>query len=143
MISVPNHSLLRRRIPIPLRFRLINNPPHLRPLLRTQFHLSARPILLQPLHLGRPRNRQHTLCRDPSQRHLTRCTPLLHRQLLDLFYNCFVLVEILALELGDRTPEVVGCEVFGRGVVEVVDEPAVAEGRVGNVGYVQLSSGGN
>jgi hypothetical protein len=39
--------------------------------------------------------------------------------------------------------EVVGSEVFGGFVGEVVDEPAVAEGTVGYVGDVEVAGGGD
>lgn len=63
---------------------------------------------------------------------------LLLRQLLDLFDDGFVLVEVVALEFRDCAAEVVGGEVVGRVVGEVVDEPAVAEGGVGYVGYSEF-----
>jgi len=49
----------------------------------------------------------------------------------------------LALEFGDCAPEIVGREVFGGCVREVVDEPAVAEGAVGYVGDVEFAGGGD
>jgi len=70
--------------------------------------------------------------------YLRRRAPLPPRQLLHLLHNRLVPVEILALEFRHRAPEIVGREVVGRGVVEVVDEPAVAEGRVGDVCYAEL-----
>jgi hypothetical protein len=47
------------------------------------------------------------------------------------------------LEFRDRTAEVVGCKVVGGGVVEVVNEPAMAERGVGDVGYVEFFGGVN
>jgi len=134
-----------------MRFRRINNPPHLPHLLLTQLHLPTSPILHQPLPLRRPRNRNQALSRHPRERNLYICqlttpktfsfkaiylrrrAPFPARQLLHLLHNRLVPVEVLALELGHRAPEIVGRKVVGRGVVEVVDEPAVAEGRVGDV----------
>ena len=62
-------------------------------------------------------------------------------QSLDLLDDLLVVVEVLALELGDCASEVVRSEVVGSLVREVVDEPPVAERAVGYVGDIELAGG--
>jgi hypothetical protein len=98
---MPNHSLLRRCIPMPLNLCAINNPPHLAPLLLIQLHVPTPPILYQSPLLGRPRNRNEALTRDPRERHLRDAASLALRQFLDLLDDGFVCVEVCSLEFRD------------------------------------------
>lgn len=95
-----NHSLVRRGIPVTLRLRSVNDPPHLILLLIRQLHIPRRPILLQPLRLGCTRNCNHALGSNPRERNLGRGAALLCCELLDLLDDGFVLVEVFTLEFG-------------------------------------------
>jgi hypothetical protein len=140
---MPHQSLHLRRIPLPHWLRPLHARPDLLDLVGAQHHAPTPPILLQPPHLGRPRNRNHTLARHPRQRHLCRGTPLPRGDLLHLLDNRLVPVEVLALELGHLPTEVVGREVVGRRVVERVHEPAVPQRAVRDVRDAQRLRGGD
>lgn len=90
------------------------------------------------MRLRRPRDGNHTLRRNPRKRNLRCFASLTLSQFLDLGHDGFVLIEVLALEFGNGTTEVVRGKIIRRVVLEVVYEPAMAEGAVRYVGYVQL-----
>lgn len=97
---MPNHSLMRRRIPITSRLRPIHKRPHFLELLLREFNIPGRPVPLKPLRLRRPRNRNHALGSNPRQRDLRNTTALFRSEGLDFFDDCAVLVEVFALEFG-------------------------------------------
>jgi hypothetical protein len=134
---------MRSRIPLPHHLGAIHNPPHLSPLPLTQLDLATPPILDQPLRPRGPRNSNHPLTRDPRERNLTRRAALAARKVLDGLDNGFVGVEVCALEFGHGAPEVGGGKVRGGCVGEGVDEPAVAERAVGDVGDGKGFGGGD
>jgi len=138
---MPNHSLLCRCVAVTGWLCLVNNFPHLLPLFVCQLYVPTSPILFQPLRLCRSGDSNHALGSNPCQRDLRCCAALSLSKFLDLLDNCLVLVEVLALELGDRATEVVRCKVVWRGIVEVIHKPAVAKWRVGDVGHIEFPSG--
>ena len=91
-------GLVAGAIPIPLGLGRINDAPHLRLLLLSQIDISRRPILLQTRRLRRAWNGNEPLSRDPRQRYLRKRAALANSQLLDLFHDGLVFVEVLALE---------------------------------------------
>lgn len=111
--------------------------------------------------LSRAWDRDHSLRNYPRQSDLCQSAALALGQCLDLLDNLLVFVEVLALEFGDCgicqidfhhitielrltcAAEVIGCEVIGGLVVEVVHEPTVTKRAVCYVGDVKLASGRN
>lgn len=91
---------MRSTISVTMRLSSINNPTELLLLFFSQINISRCPVLLQPLHLGRSRDSNHTLGGHPSESDLTDTATLANGEFLDLFDNGLVLVEIVALEFG-------------------------------------------
>lgn len=87
-------------ISIPLWFSRINNPPHLSLFVISQVNIPRCPVLLQTVRLGRTRNSNHSLGRNPSKRDLCQSASLANSEFLDLLYYSLVLVEVFALKLG-------------------------------------------
>jgi hypothetical protein len=79
----------------------IDDFPHFNLLVRRQWHVPRRPILLQPVRLGRARNGNHTLSGDPGERDLSRLASFPDGDLFYFVNDGTVLVEVLPLELGD------------------------------------------
>jgi hypothetical protein len=52
------------------------------------------------VRLGRTRNSNHSLGRNPSKRDLCQSASLANSEFLDLLYYSLVLVEVFALKLG-------------------------------------------
>lgn len=125
MSDHPLHDFVE---PLSVWLGLLNDSSHLLEFLFTQLHVSTSPILLKPCGLGRPNDRDQPLTCYPRQSQLCRCTSLLPRQLLDLFYDRFVLVKVLTLEFGNGASEIVRGKIIWSLVIEFVDEPAVAQG---------------
>jgi hypothetical protein len=98
---MPNKSLLRRRIPVPMGLRTFNDPPHFGTLLLAQVHLSRRKVLLQAVHFCGTRDGNQPLGSDPRKSNLADRAPLARGYLLDTFDDGFVLVKVFALEFGD------------------------------------------
>lgn len=88
-------------ISISLWLRRINNPPHLSLFFLSQVNIPRCPILLQTVRLGRTRNSNHSLGRNPSKRDLRQSASLAHSKFLNFLYYSLVLVEVFALKLGD------------------------------------------
>lgn len=88
-------------ISISLWLRQINNPPHLSLFFLSQFNIPRCPILLQTVRLGRTRNSNHPLGRNPSKRDLRQSASLADSEFFTFLYYSLVLVEVFALELGD------------------------------------------
>lgn len=106
---MPNHSLMRRPIPIPMRLRSINNPPHLQLLLLRQLNLPRSPVLLQSTSLRRSGDSDESLRSNPGQRNLTNGAALPSSEFLDFVYDCAVFVEVFALEFGTWVEDVRRC----------------------------------
>lgn len=117
-----------------MNLRILNNAPQLPLLILTQVHIPRRKVPLQSRDLCRARNSNHALRRDPRQRNLTDSAALTVRELLDLLHDGFIVVEVLALEFGGCSAEVVGGEVVRGLDVGVVYEPPMPQWTVGNVG---------
>lgn len=96
-----NHSLVSSTIPISLGLSRINNPPHLSFFFLSQVNIPRCPVLLQTVRLGRTRNSNHSLGRNPSKRDLRQSASLANSEFLYFFYYSLVLVEVFALKLGD------------------------------------------
>lgn len=76
----------------------VNNLAELFLLLFRQVNISGCPVLLQPLHLSRTRDSNHTLGGNPSECDLTDSATLTNSQLLNLLNNSLVPEEVLTLE---------------------------------------------
>lgn len=100
-----HQSLLSWSIPVAMRFGSVHNLPHLMFLPLRQVDLTRSKVLFKTLGLGSSRNRDHTLSRNPSKCNLTDSTTFALSQSSDLLNDCFVLVEILALEFRDYFEE--------------------------------------
>lgn len=96
-----HHLLERLAIPIPLRLGLLDDAAHLDHLGLGQLHVARRPVLFQSVGLGRARDGDEALGGDPGEGDLRGGTALFGGQLLHLADDSAVLVEVLALELGD------------------------------------------
>jgi hypothetical protein len=99
--SVSHHRLHLLRVSVPLRLQRVQNPTHLLPLPSRQLNLPRSKVLLQTMRLSRARNRNHALRHHPSQSDLRQSAAFTLGEGLDLLYDLLVVVEILALELGD------------------------------------------
>lgn len=84
-----------------MRLGGIDEPPHLPPLLLGQIDVPRGPVLLESGDLGRARDGDHALRGDPGERDLRRRAAPLRRERLDPLDDGLVLVEVVALELGD------------------------------------------
>ena len=98
---MPYHGLCPFAIPISLRLGVIDDLPHLFPLSIGQLYISRLPIFLQPLRFGGARDSNHALRGNPSKCNLRQRASSRCRKFLNFVDNCFVLVEVLALELRD------------------------------------------
>lgn len=121
-----NHSLLRRGISIAMRLGSIDNPAHFQLILLRQLNITRSPVFLQATGLGRAGNGDQPLRSHPGECNLTSLAALAGRKLLDLFHNCAILVEVLALEFGDLAAEIIRREIVGGVVGKFVDEPAMS-----------------
>jgi hypothetical protein len=104
-----------------MRLSSINNLPHFLLILLRQLNITRSPILLQATSLGGTHNGDQTLGSNPSECDLTNLAALASSQLFDFVHNCSILIEVLALEFGGIAAEVIGREVVGRVVLEVID----------------------
>ena len=98
---MPNHRPERFVEPVSNGLCTINDDAHLRLLLLGQNNIAGSPVLFQSVALGSPGNGDKTLGGNPGERNLGRGTSFPLCKFLDFFHNCFVLVEVLALELGN------------------------------------------
>jgi hypothetical protein len=136
-----HHRLRPLIVSVPVRLQRVQNLTHLFLLLTRQLNIPRSKVLFQTVRLGRARDRDHALRHHPGQGDLRQSASLALSQCLDLLDDLLVVVEVLALEFGDCASEVVGCEIVGSLVGEVVDEPAMAKRAVGYVGDVELAGG--
>lgn len=137
-ILMANHSLLCGCISVTMRLSSVNNLPHFLLILLRQLNITRSPVLLQTTGLSGARNGDQSLRSNPSECDLTDLATLASSKLFNFFHNCAILVEVLALEFRDFAAEVIGCEVVGGVVVKVIDEPAVSQWAVGDVGHAQF-----
>lgn len=70
-------------------------------LLICQLHGPRSEILFESMRLRRSRDWNHVLGDDPCQSDLGERAPFTPRNLLDLFDDLFIVVEVLALEFGN------------------------------------------
>jgi hypothetical protein len=98
---MPYHRLCPLTVPITSRLQGVENLAHLLFLALRQLHIPRREVLFQTMRLSRTRDRDHALGHDPSQSNLGQSATLAMGQSLDLLDDLFVIVEVLALELGD------------------------------------------
>ena len=92
-------GLMSSRVPVPLGLCRFDDTPHVRFLSLSQLNISRPPVLFQPAGLRRARDGNESLRRDPRKRDLSQRAALAGSELLDLFHDGLILVEVLALEL--------------------------------------------
>ena len=124
-----------------LRLGLLYQLSNLRQLLLIQIHVPRPKVLLEPLRLLGPRNRNRSLGNHPSQRQLPRRAPLLLRKLLELVDDTHVLAQQLFGEPGNSTPDITLRKLVDRS--ELASEDAFAEWGVGDDGHAELARGGD
>ena len=98
---MPHHRLHLLTVPVSLRLQRVQNAAHLFLLLVRELHRPRSEILFQALRLRRPRNRNHALGNHPRESNLRQRAALALREQFDLRHDLLVVVEVLALELGD------------------------------------------
>ena len=155
-------GLNRFTISVPNRLGRVNDMSHLRQLFLCQINIPRRPILLQSTRLGRTRNSNHALGRNPSECNLGDLAASSRSKFLDLVHNSFVFIEVLALEFWccrsenlaslqcyrylrttigrilTSSTEVIRCHVVQGFIREIINKPPATERTISYIGYAQI-----
>lgn len=96
-----NHRLVHLRVSVSDGLGRIHNLAHLGNLFFGEINISRCPVLDETVGLGRSWDRDHALRSNPRKSNLRGSAALANSQCLDAVDDGLVLVEVLALELGD------------------------------------------
>ena len=95
-----HHSLYPLTVTVPNRFSFVNYNPLFLLFILCKINIPRFPTLNQWFWFGCLRSGNYALTSNPTQCDLRQGTAFKFSELFDFLYNCFVFVEIIALEFG-------------------------------------------